>query len=192
VAGEESAEFVDGAFDAFFCGGFGEAEGFADFVERFLLEVAEDDGGAVGGVEGREGGVEVGGDGGVIGIGLGSFDLDHGGGLLFVLLAAGSAFAGVFADVVGDSEEPSGKDGGGGERGGFLEEDEEGGLGNVVGERGVGELAAGGGVDEGEVLRDDLGEGGVARFGVWGDELSEGVGVGHGFVHLCVSLDHGR
>ena len=68
----------------------------------------------------------------------------------------------VEGDVAGGSEEPAGEDGRGVESGGFSGEEEEDGLGDVLGEVLVAELADGAGVDEVDVAVDEGGGGALA------------------------------
>jgi hypothetical protein len=78
--------------------------------------------------------------------------------------------------VVGGGEEPGGEVGGALEARGVAREEEEGGLGGLVGEDAVAELPKAGGVDEG---------------GVSGDELREGVAeaLELGVVHAAVGFE---
>ena len=182
-SGEEFAEFFEGAGEALFGGFFGEMEGGGDFGEGVVVVVAEEEGGAVGGGEGGEGGVEVGGE--FVGVG-GGWRVgecgSHGGGLLFVFLAALGGAAGVGGAEFCDFEEPGGEEFGGAEGVGAFGEEEEDGLGDVFGEVGRG-LAFCGGVDEGGVARGEGVEGVGLAAGEGGEELGVG-GLGHGFVHL--------
>ena len=122
------------------------AEGCADFAEGFVLEVAEQDGGAVGVVERVHGFVEerfdvrpVGG-GGVHGI--------HLGGDLFAQLAAGFAADDINGRAAGDLIKPRGEDGVGLQPGGVAGEVGEDGLGDFLGELRGADLAERGGIDE--------------------------------------------
>ncbi len=163
--GEEVAEFLEGAFDAFLGGGFGEVEFMGDGWEGLVLEIAEEEGGAIHSGESGEGIIEVRGDFGKLFGGLyGRRGGIHGGGLSFVGEAAAGAFAEVVADETGDGVKPGGEVGGMRKGGGFFGEDDEDGLGGIFGGVGIGELAAGGGVDEREVAVDELAEG-VLGFG---------------------------
>ena len=139
----------------------------ADFAQGFVLEVAEQDGGAVGVVERVHGFVEEGfdvrpvGGGGVHGV---EFAGD-----LFAELAAGFAADDINGGAAGDLIEPRGEDGVGREAVRLAGEVGEGGLGDFLGELRGADLAERGGKDEVEVAADDLGEGilgvlpGVAR-----------------------------
>jgi hypothetical protein len=79
-------------------------------------------------------------------------------------------------DEVGGVEEPGGEVADGGEAGGVAGEEIEDGLGGLVGEDGIAELAEAGGVDEGGVAGDERGNG---VGGVGGGELLEELGVVH-------------
>ena len=153
----------------------------ADFAEGFVLEVAEQDGGAVGLVERGHGFVEqrfdvrpVGG-GGVHGI--------HLGGDLFAQLAAGFAADDINGGAAGDLIEPRGEDGVGREAVRVAGEVGEGGLGDFLGELRRADLPERGGMDEVEVAADEFGEGvlgvlaGVAR-----EQLQVGVAHFHQYI----------
>ena len=190
-AGEVVAEFGDGAGEAFSCGGFGDVEGVGDVVDGAVLIEAEEDGGAIGGGEFCDGGVEgVGEEGGFGGIGgLGGVELrgELLGDLLFVFLAGAVGAAEVAEGVVEGIEEPAGEVAflGIGHGVGLLCEEEEDGLCGVFGEMAVVELAEGGGEEPGGVA---VGEGAEGGFGTRGGEVVEEVGVGWG---VLVSLVHG-
>ena len=178
------AEFGDGAGEAFSCGGFGDVEGVGDVVDGAVLIEAEEDGGAVGGGEFGDGGVEgVGEEGGFGGVGglNGCRGVGSGlpGELLFVFLAGAVGAAEVAEGVVEGVEEPAGEIAflGIGHGVGLLCEEEEDGLGGVFGEMAVVELAEGGGEDPGGVA---VGEGAEGGFGPRGGEVVEEVGVGWG------------
>ena len=186
VLGEEpSAELVDGALDALGGGGDGEVEAGGDVGEVVVLKVAEDEEFAVGGGEGGDGVVEKGeevGDGGGFGGNRGRLH----GGLAFVALAAAVGAAGVLGTEAGRLKEPAGEGGAIAKSVGFLNEEEEDGLGDVVGV--VGALAGGGGVDEVDVARDEGGEGG----GVAAEVGVEEVGVGHARSFVLYLSGEGR
>ena len=155
--GEELAQAFDGAADAFPGGVFVRAERLADFAQGFVLEIAEQDGGAVGVLERLHGFVEEGfdvrpvGGGGVHGV---QFAGD-----LFAQLAAGFAADDINGGAAGDLVEPRGEDGVGREAVRLAGEVGEGGLGDLLGQLRRADLAQRGGEDEVEVAADDLGEG---------------------------------
>ncbi len=164
---EEFAQALDSAVDTLLRGIIGGAEGGADFTEGFVLEVAEQDGGAVGLVERVHGFVEQGFD--VRPIGGGGVHGIHLGGDLFAQLAAGLAADDVNGGAAGDLIKPRGEDGIGRKAAGVAGEVGEDGLGDFLGELRGADLAERGGMDEIEVAADDLGEGvfgavaGIAR-----------------------------
>ena len=170
------------AGEALLGGVFGDGEGGGDVADGFVFEIAEEEGVAVAGGEGVDGGVEVGSEvvpGGRVGrVGGGCGGGHGGGGLAFVAAAAGLGADGVGGGVAGGVVEPTGEEDGRLEAGGALGEEEEDGLGGVVGEVAVAAgLAEAGVVDEVGVAVDELGEGVVVVVaGVGGEEL----GVGHG------------
>ncbi len=174
--GEGGAEAVEGALEAFLGGFFGDVQGGADFSGGFVLVVLEEEGFAVGGVEAREGGVEVGGDFLPERIGLGGLFRAHGGGLLFVTAAGGFLFECVGSAVAGGAEEPAVELAVGGEESGFLRDEDEDGLGDVLGGLGVADEAVGEGIDPVDVAADELGEGVLVFVG---GEGREQLGVGH-------------
>ena len=158
--GEEFAQAFDGAADALLRGVVAHAEGVADFAEGFVLEIAEQDGGAVGVVERVHGFVEqrfdvrpVGGGGvhGVQGVELG--------GDLFAQLAAGFAADDINGGAAGDLIEPRGEDGVGRRRCGVAGEVGEDGLGDFLGELRGADLAKRGGIGEVHMALYEHGEG---------------------------------
>ncbi len=82
----------------------------------------------------------------------------HGGGLLFVTAAGGILLEGVGGAVAGGAEEPAVELAVGREEWGFLRDEDENGLGDVFGELGVPDEAAGSGIDPIDVAADEFGE----------------------------------
>ena len=142
---------MNGAADAFSGGILGGAEGLADLEERFVFEVAEQDGGAVGVVEGVHGLVEE------------RFDVRpvgacriHGGefaGDLFTALTTRFAADNVDGGAAGDLIEPRREDGIGREAARLASKVDEHGLGDFLGELRRADLAKRSGKDEVEVFR---------------------------------------
>ncbi len=147
---------------------------------RQLAVEAEENGLAVGGGEVVEGGFDLLFDvapGGLIRLGFGL----HGGGLLFVALAAGVAAAeigcGVFRGLVQPGLELAGAEFFG-EFGGLLGEGEEDGLCGIFGEAGFGQAAQASGVDPILMPQQELAEGVLRmRLGEGSEKLLVG---GHG------------
>ena len=174
-----------GAAQALLRGVLARAEGGADFTEGFVLEVTQQDGGAVGIVERVHGFVEerfdvrpVGG-GGVHGI--------HLRGDLFAQLPARLAAHDVDGGAARDLIQPRGQNGVGLQPVGTARQIDEGGLGDFFGELRRADLAQRRGIDQAEMAPDDFGEGilgvlpGVAR-----EEFQ--VGVAHVWKHIGADL----
>lgn len=176
AVGEEGADFFEAAEGAFAGGGGGDGEVGGGLFDGFVLEVAEEDGGAFGGREFGEGFIEEGGEGGEVGVGRGGLG-GHGGTCeAFVVFAAAAEFASVEGAVAGGFVKPGGEGVLFAEGVGFAGEEEEDGLGDVVGI--LGGEAMGGGVDEVGVAAGEFGEGGGVLAFV--EELREEGGVGEG------------
>ena len=154
--GEEVAQAFDGAADAFSGRVFVRPDHLADFAERFVLEVAEQDGGAIDVVERVHGFVEQGfdvrpvGGGGVHGV---EFVGD-----LFAELAAGFSSDDINGGPACDLIQPRAEDGVGREAVRLAGEVGESGLGDFLGELRGTDLAERRGKDEIEVATNDFGE----------------------------------
>ena len=171
---EEAAEAVEGALSAFAGGVRGDAKGAGGFFNGVGLEVAEDEDVAVGSGEGGKGVVQ---DGEEL-VASGWFRrICHGSGpQRFVISAAGFGAASVGGTIPGGFEEPAGEVLAVAQVAGFLDQEDEDGLGDIVGLGG--ELSFGGGVDEIAVALDELVHGG----GVAEEELFEALPVSHAMV----------
>ncbi len=187
MGGEIAAQAFDRASQTFARGLFGDAEEGADFLEFAALEKTEQDDFAIGGAQIGECLVEHGHhplDQLLVGIGIGDHLNLRLGGQAFVALSAKLAAANVGGAVASGIEEPAGKT-----RGrntvGFFGENNEDGLGDILGSGGVAGLAQCGGIDEIDVALDDLAQ----RFGgavldVIGEKLAVVSHEGHLFISV--------
>jgi hypothetical protein len=188
----------EGAEDALAGGDFGDAEAIADLFEALVFEKAQDHDIAGGDGESGEGVVEDVGEilvGESIGVVDGGYKTGvwEGGGIVsgrhdggpfqcgsvLVMPTTPDALEVILGREAGDAQEPSGEQRGGAELSGFFGEDDEDGLGDILGGVGVADLAGGRGVDEIDVAADDFAEGGLGVVvGVIAEEL-EVVAIGH-------------
>src|SRR5436190_10640272 len=158
LAGEDGAEFFEGAIDAFAGRFFGDAEGEAGVGKGFVFEVAKGNCSAIFLVEMGEGLVQYRGD--FVGDGRlfgGDEARGHGGGLLFAATSAGFELDRVATGVTRGVYEPAGEGGGIANGPCASGENEEDGLRDVIGQMRVAHLPARGGVDEIQVTLDDRG-----------------------------------
>jgi len=162
--GETGADFLQGAVEAFFGGGFGGVGELRNFEERAVVDVTEEK--RVTLVSGEfvddliEVEFEIGGGGSNGDCGV------HAGGLLLTAFAAGFDALGVGAGVLGDFVKPADEWDAGFDCCRALCEEKEDGLSDIFGTVRVAQKTTGVGEDGGKVAVDELGEGfGGAGFG---------------------------
>lgn len=176
AAGEDAAKLFEGAGDALLCGVVARAEGEANGAEVEALEMAQQDGFAVGGGEAVEGVVKHGCELGPLGVVGGRVVQGvHFHGSVFTGAATAFGPDGFGSGEAGMAVQPAAEEDIIGESRGFAGKVGEDDLGDVLREVGVACChAAGGGVDQGDVTLDEFAKG---LLGAVAAELAQQVGV---------------